>query len=77
MRDVWEHFDEYIMGRGRLQSAGQERGGVATAASLGVYVWTVVPGFLGSFQWAGLGVDVDASVAAAHALYGKAAVGAG
>ena len=69
MRDVWEHFDEYIVGSGRLQRPGWRPEGVAAPASLGVYTWTGSPDTLGSLSWAGLSLSLDGAVVAAHRLY--------
>jgi hypothetical protein len=73
MRDVWEHFDDYIAGAGRLQKAGRRPGrrpeGVAAPGSLGVYVWTGASPSLGSLTWAGLSLSLDSAVLGAHAMY--------
>jgi len=69
MRDVWEHFDAYIVGAGRLQTAGRRPDAVAAAGSLGAHTWTGAPNSLGSVHWAGLSVSLDASVAAARDVY--------
>jgi hypothetical protein len=69
MRDVWEHFDDYIAGTGRLQKVGRWPEGAAAAGSLGVYVWTGVRPNLGSLSWAGLSLSLDMAVAVAHEMY--------
>ena len=69
MRDVWEHFDGYIAGRGRLQKERQRPEGVASSGSLGVYTWTGAPPSLGSLNWAGLSLSLDTAVLGAHAMY--------
>ena len=69
MRDVWEHFDDYIAGAGRLQTAGRRSEGVAASDSLAVYTWTGAPPSLGSLHWAGLSLSLDSAVLGAHAMY--------
>jgi hypothetical protein len=53
MRDVWEHFDAYIVGDGQLQRPEPSPDGIASPGSLGCCTWTGAPGRLGSLHWAG------------------------
>jgi hypothetical protein len=69
MRDVWEHFADYIVGDGRLQRPGQRAKPVGGSGSLGVYVWTGGSGALGSLHWAGLSLSLDEAARCAHRLY--------
>jgi hypothetical protein len=69
MRDVWEHFDAYIVGDGQLQKPGPRSDGVAGPGSLGCYTWTGFPDSLGSLHWAGLSLSLDVAVGAAHDAY--------
>jgi hypothetical protein len=72
MRDVWEHLDAYIAGRGRLQRAGRSPESIATPGNLRVHIWTGA-GDLGSLTWAGLSLSLDEAVIAAHRVYRQTA----
>lgn len=67
MRNVWEHFDDYVVGKGWLQRPGRRVGNVGDRRGLAAYVWT--GSGLGSLFWAGVEVNFDLAVSRAHQIY--------
>jgi hypothetical protein len=68
LRDIWEHFDAYVLGAGTLQRPDRRRAGVGEQRALGVYTWTGRPEELGSLTWAGLTLSFDVAVNEAQRL---------
>jgi hypothetical protein len=62
MRNISEHLDDYIEGKGHRQTS-------APAGSLGVRVWGASPGGDVTFEWAGETIDLGQLRAAADQLY--------
>lgn len=67
MRDIWEHFDEYVLGTGWLQRPGRRVGHVGDQGGLAIYIWTGAG--LGSLIWAGVEVNFDLAVSRAQAMH--------
>lgn len=77
MRDIWEHRDEYVLGRGRLQPQRQtdepnDRIGPPAPGdprTLSSWVWTGARPSIGSLNWGGVEVNFDLALSRAEAMY--------